>query len=605
MIPEIGHFLLILSFFLCLLLAILGARPKSTLSPLLTKLSLSQGLTLWGAVGVLIYSYGIHDATVWNVTQNSHPNDPMIYRLTAIWGNHEGSMILWNGFLGLFTAMVGIQIRGSKRFKFPVLGFLGGVQGATLMFSILTSNPFLRIPLGEVDSLGFNPLLQDTAITYHPPMLYFGYLGFVVPAALAFGVCRFKSHFQLMTPVILSLFGGWTRLTWGVLTLGITAGSFWAYYELGWGGWWFWDPVENASLLPWGIGLALLHSLALLKKSSRALRHVLLFGFLGFWMSLLGTFLVRSGAVISVHSFASDPTRGAYLLGMLGVYTAIVGKAYYGFIKSFPSGVSLPNYTKEWFLNLNVKAISLSVLVLLLGTLFPIGYQIILDQTVSIDAPFYNQTLVPLGLGLGVMMSIAFSKTLKDMFGEMGIVLMGGILLFWMSGSLIFGIAISIAFWGIAHLGRHWKTLAPSMMLAHGGFFILVIGMTTDSTFKQEVSHTLKVGESFQVMGKQILFKELKPVSESNHKGFKALIQVEGIGELTPERRVYTPQETMTSEVSRKSTGISEWYGALGEAFEGGYWTIRVTYHPLVLLIWVGGVIMALGALLQVFRRPS
>ena len=638
MIAELGNYALGLSLAIALLLAALplwGAeKGNDQLMALARPMTYGLFLALTVAFGALFYAFAVNDFTVQYVVNNSNSNLPLRYRLSAVWGSHEGSLLLWIWLLTLWsTAVAWFSKPLPQEAISRVLGIMGIVSVGFLLFVLFTSNPFDRtFPNFPVDGRELNPLLQDVGLIFHPPLLYMGYVGFSV--AFAFSIA------SLMTGKLDTAWARWSRpwtmAAWVFLTLGIVLGSWWAYYELGWGGWWFWDPVENASLMPWLAGTALLHSLAVTEKRGSFKAWTVLLAIMAFSLCLLGTFLVRSGILVSVHAFASDPTRGLYILvylivvigGSLGLY-AVKG----GQIRSRDNA---ERYSRETMLLLNNILLMTTLAVVFLGTLLPLVHKQLGLGSISIGAPFFDQMfliiMTPFALLLGVGPLV---KWRRDQFSSIrtpvviSVILMviaGFVLPFWLQDKLtvssVLGtmMAVIIAllslyelqqrathrsgfFPGLTKLSRsHW-----GMFLAHLGLAMTVWGIAFSQNYSVERDVRMNVGDSVEIAGYEYKFQGISNADGPNYAGGKAQVDILKNGKteaiLFAEKRFYTVSKMTMTEAAIDWGLTRDLYVALGESLGDGSWALRLYYKPFIRWIWLGGVFMALGGLLCMFDR--
>jgi len=635
MIPEIGHFALIVA---CLLAMVLGTVPfwgavtgNGTLMGSARPLALTQFALVLLAFACLSYAFASNDFTVAYVAANSNSSLPWYYRLSAVWGAHEGSLLLWVLILAGWTAAVALLSRSLPLEAVArVLAVMGLVGTGFYLFILLTSNPFTRtLPMFPVDGRDLNPLLQDPGLIFHPPMLYMGYVGFSV--AFAFAVAALTTG--RLDAAWARWSRPWTTAAWVFLTLGITLGSWWAYYELGWGGWWFWDPVENASLMPWLAGTALIHSLAVTEKRGVFKLWTVLMAITAFSLSLLGTFLVRSGVLVSVHAFASDPGRGLFILGFL---LLVVGGSLLLFAVKGAQVKSAGSYqlvSRETALMANNVLLLAALTVVLLGTLLPLVHKQLGLGSISIGAPFFNQMftwlVVPFALALGVAPLLRWRK---DRAGRLLSALIVMLLLTaagaavaiallaprfkilaWLGLWLGSWIAITTLYeiWlrarsagrlgsGLARLGRsHW-----AMVMGHLGLAATITGIALTQNYSIERDLRMQVGDSVQFAEYQFRFAGIEPVEGANFDGHSALILVSRngreIARLDAQKRFYRVQRSVMTEAAIDASLGRDLYAALGEQLDNGAWAVRLYYKPFVRWIWLGGVLMALGGVLAI-----
>ncbi|HDR1006171.1 TPA: heme lyase CcmF/NrfE family subunit [Pasteurella multocida] len=638
MIAELGNYALALSLAIAMLVAIFalwGAEKNHTqLMSLARPMTYGLFISLTVAFVALFYLFAVNDFSVQYIVNNSNTNLPLHYRLSAVWGSHEGSLLLWIWLLTLWGAAVAMFSKQLPQEAVSrVLGIMGIISIGFLIFVLFTSNPFDRtFPDFPVDGKELNPLLQDVGLIFHPPLLYMGYVGFSV--AFAFAIA------SLMTGKLDTAWARWSRpwtmAAWVFLTLGIVLGSWWAYYELGWGGWWFWDPVENASLMPWIAGTALLHSLAVTEKRGSFKAWTVLLAILAFSLCLLGTFLVRSGILVSVHAFASDPTRGLYILAYLVVVIggSLVLYAYKG--SQIRSRENAERYSRETALLLNNILLMSALSVVLLGTLLPLVHKQLGLGTISVGAPFFDQMfliiMVPFSLLLGVGPLIKwrrdeFSAIRKPVILSLIVMLVAGFALPYLlqdqlTVSAVLGTMMAVfivllsvyelqqrathrsAFWsGLTKLSRsHW-----GMVLAHLGVAMSVWGIAFSQNYSIERDVRMNVGDSVQIADYQFTFQGITEANGPNYLGGKAQVDIRRNGQveaiLFAEKRFYTVSKMTMTEAAIDWGFTRDIYVALGENLGQDAWALRLYYKPFIRWIWFGGVFMALGGLLCMFDR--
>ncbi|MDD7568908.1 MAG: heme lyase CcmF/NrfE family subunit [[Actinobacillus] rossii] len=638
MIAELGNFALALSLAVALLLAIFplwGAEKGHTqLMSLARPMTYGLFFSLTIAFGILFYAFAINDFTVQYVVNNSNSNLPLQYRLSAVWGSHEGSLLLWIWLLTLWGAAVAMFSKQLPQEAVArVLGIMGLISIGFLVFVLFTSNPFTRtFPEFPVDGRELNPLLQDVGLIFHPPLLYMGYVGFSV--AFAFSIA------SLMTGKLDTAWARWSRpwtmAAWVFLTLGIVLGSWWAYYELGWGGWWFWDPVENASLMPWLAGTALLHSLAVTEKRGSFKAWTVLLAILAFSLCLLGTFLVRSGILVSVHAFASDPTRGLYILAYLIVVIGGSLALYAVKGNQIRSRDNAERYSRETMLLLNNILLMTALTVVLIGTLLPLVHKQLGLGSISIGAPFFDQMFLIICTPFAFLLGIGpLVKWRRDQFSAIrtpvviSVVLMailGFALPYFLQNKLtvsaVLGVMMVVVivllalyelhqrathrsgFWGgLTKLSRsHW-----GMILAHLGVAMTIWGIAFSQNYSIERDVRMNVGDSVDISGYQFQFKGIEDANGQNYLGGKAQVEVTKNGQyettLFAEKRFYKVSKMTMTEAAIDWGFTRDLYVALGESLGDGSWALRLYYKPFIRWIWLGGVFMALGGLLCMFDR--
>ncbi len=623
MIPELGHFSLILALCLALTLAffsLVGAQKGIAIwiglaRPMAVMLFFSMVVSF----ACLAWAFLHNDFSVLYVSQHSNTKLPVQYQFSAVWGGHEGSLLLWVTLLSTWTAAVALF---SRRLPDPVvarvLGVLALVLLGFLVFILLTSNPFNRVFPAPPEGRDLNPLLQDPGLVYHPPMLYMGYVGFSV--AFAFAISALISGKLDATWARWSR--PWTLAAWVFLTLGICFGSRWAYYELGWGGWWFWDPVENASFMPWLVGTALIHSLVVTEKRGAFKRWTVLLAIGAFSLCLVGTFIVRSGVLNSVHAFASDPQRGIYVLAFLGV---VIGGSLTLFAWRAPAvgeGGQFKLVSRESFLLLNNVLLVVAAVSVLLGTIYPMLVDALNLGKLSVGPPYFNTVFVPLMIPLLLILPLGTLSHWKrsrvsQLLGSVRLdavialtcgvavpVLMGGF-------TALSGLGIAVATWvalGVARQLWAWRRVPTipfwfwGMQLAHLGVAVFVVGVTLVKGFELERDVRMGAGDTLTLSG--TTFRLLGVEQEPGHN----YVAVRGAftysqngqvqGRLEPEKRSYFSTPMPTTEAAIHSTLTKDLYVSLGEPLNDGTWSVRVYYKPFVNWIWAGCVLMALGGVI-------
>ena len=638
MIAELGNYALALSLAIAVLLAIFplwGAeKGNAQLMALARPMTYGLFIVLSVSFGALFYLFAVNDFSVQYVVNNSNTTLPIYYRLSAVWGSHEGSLLLWIWLLSLWSAAVALfSKRLPQEAAARVLGIMGIISIGFLLFVLFTSNPFVRtFPDFPVDGKELNPLLQDVGLIFHPPLLYMGYVGFSV--AFAFSIA------SLMTGKLDTAWARWSRpwtmAAWIFLTLGIVLGSWWAYYELGWGGWWFWDPVENASFMPWLAGTALLHSLAVTEKRGSFKAWTVLLAILAFSLCLLGTFLVRSGILVSVHAFASDPTRGLYVLAYLIVVIggSLTLYAYKG--SQIRSRDNAERYSRESLLLLNNILLMTTLCVVLLGTLLPLVHKQLGLGSISIGAPFFDQMfliiMTPFALLLGIGPLVKwrrdqFSAIRTPVVVSVIIMLIAGFALPYLLqdkitvsavlGTMMTVIIVLLSLYemhqrathrdsflqGITKLSRsHW-----GMVLAHLGVAMTVWGIAFSQNYSIERDVRMNVGDTVKIADYDFTFKGISDANGPNYIGGKAQIDITRHGKseatLFAEKRLYTVSKMPMTEAAIDWGFTRDLYVALGEKLDNNAWALRLYYKPFIRWIWLGGLFMALGGLLCMFDR--
>lgn len=637
MIPELGHYSLVVALFLAMALCLVPLAGAYIRRPDVMSLgpSLAVALLLFTAVSFacLAHAFLTDDFSVVIVASNSNSLLPAGYKFAAIWGGHEGSLLLWILILAVWTAAVALFSNQLPQvFQARVLSVLGGVSIGFLLFSLFTSNPFARyLPGVPLEGQDLNPLLQDIGLIIHPPMLYLGYVGFSIAFAFA----------------LAALMGGqldatwarwsrpWTNLAWAFLTIGIMLGSWWAYYELGWGGWWFWDPVENASFMPWLAGTALIHSLAVTEKRGVFKSWTVLLAIFTFSLSLLGTFLVRSGVLTSVHAFASDPTRGVFILMFLAVVVGGSLTLYALRAPAVSSRVSFDWLSREVLLLLNNVIFLSATLTVLFGTLFPLLMDALGQGKYSVGPPYFNAVFVPLMALLVPFMGIGPTSRWKrdDARRWMGELLLpalasvavGLVFPFLYGDGFNISVALAVVFsgWLIISLLRDLVTklrhaasplqglrrLSPSyygMLLAHMGFACTVLGVCLTSHYSTEKDVRMSPGDVIDLPRMSVALERVYKVDGPNYLADEALFHVQ-LGterfDMKPQKRRYVASGTVMTEAAIDGALTRDVYIALGEPLEDGAWAVRVYHKPFVRFIWLGAILMAMGAGVTLFDR--
>jgi cytochrome c-type biogenesis protein CcmF len=623
MIPELGHYALILALCVAIIqgvLPLVGAHQGRREWILLAR-SAAQTVFLLLAIAFLIlaWSFYANDFSVLYVAEHSNSQMPVIYRLGAVWGGHEGSLLLWIFLLSTWTFLVAQLSKSLDEFMVArVIGVLGLVITGLLLFVLTTSNPFERLLPAAQDGRSLNPLLQDPGLVFHPPMLYMGYVGFSV--AFAFAIASLLSG--RLDAAWARWSRPWTTAAWVFLTLGIALGSWWAYYELGWGGWWFWDPVENASFIPWLVGTALLHSLAVTEKRGGFKSWTVLLAITAFSLSLLGTFLVRSGVLTSVHAFATDPKRGIFILIFLAL---VVGSSLTLYAWRAPKstlGGKFSFASRETFILLGNVFLVVSAASVLLGTLYPLLIDALHLGKISVGPPYFNSVFVPIMIPLLVLMGIGpwaswKHSNLLDVIQRLWIAALVAVIaaasipfvmgeFTWLS-SLGFLLAFWVIASGVLQIIRQAKAGKPTrsfigMQVAHLGIAVFVIGVTMVGAYQEEKDVRMLAGESVSVGGYQIQLQDVSAVPGPNYKAMQGTFLLTRNGKLEatmyPEKRSYF-SSTMPMTEAAIDVGLTrDIYVSLGEELDDKAWAVRVYYKPFVDWIWAGCLLMALGGVL-------
>ena len=640
MIAEIGHFALILAVGIAIVQGIIpfwGAQSgDGRLMAVARPAAVTQFLLVGVAFAALTQAYITSDFSVLNVVQNSHTDKPLLFKITGVWGNHEGSMLLWVLILALFGAAVAVFGNNlPERLKANVLSVQGWISIAFLLFILLTSNPFERVEFPPLQGADLTPVLQDIGLAIHPPLLYLGYVGCSI--AFSFAVAALiegkleAAWARWVRP--------WTLAAWMFLTAGIAMGSYWAYYELGWGGWWFWDPVENASFMPWLAATALLHSAVVMEKREALKVWTVLLAIVAFSLSLLGTFLVRSGVLTSVHTFASSPSRGLFILVVLGIF---IGGALALFAWRAPKltkgGVFAP-ISREGALVFNNLFLTAAAATVLVGTLYPIILDAITGETISVGAPFFNLVFIPLIIPL--LVAVPFGPMLAWKRGDLyaaaqrlsvafGGALLAMLLIAALAGfdEIIAGFGVGLAVWlivgalselaGRIKLGRISPSVsfrrlvglprsAFGMTLAHMGVGMTVLGLVVASTWQIEEIVEMRVGETVSVADFDVRLDGMLRSETDNYLADRFTFTISRgdvvVTTMTPEKRFFAARGTTTTEADIRTFGLSHLYISPGDVSAASTLTVRLFWKPLVTLIWLGALSMVVGGVLSLSDR--
>ena len=640
MIPEIGHFLLWLALGVATAIGVIpmvgAARGRADWMAIARPGAYVLFSLVTMASACLMISFVKSDFSVMYVASNSNTHLPLQYQIAGFWGGHEGSLLLWVQMLVVWMVAVALFSRHLPREVLArILAVMGLVSMGFLLFMLLTSNPFDRLFPVPADGHDLNPLLQDPGMVFHPPTLYMGYVGFCVAFAFA----------------IAALIGGnldatwarwtrpWTTVAWMFLTVGISMGSSWAYYELGWGGWWFWDPVENASFMPWLLGTALIHSLAVTEKRGSFKNWTVMLAILAFSFSLLGTFLVRSGVLSSVHAFATDPRRGLFILAFL---TIVIGSSFTLFAWRAPTvglGARFALFSKETSLLANNVLFMVAAAVVLLGTLYPLLLDALGMGKISVGPPYFDSVFLPLMaptiflMGVGPMARWK-ETSVPDLASRLkwaaGVAVVMTLLTGWLAGSihLLASLGLLMAYWivssvatdfwervrpegkGFAEIARRTRQIPRAlvgMMVAHIGVAMFCFGVTMVKTYEVESDVKMSVGDSTTVRGYAFTFKGVKQIEGPNYDATRANIEISRNGskitELNPEKRIYRVQQNPMTEAAISPGLTGDLYVSMGEEVEGGAWIVRVYVKPFIDWIWGGCLVMAFGGFLAVTDR--
>ena len=639
MIPEIGHYALVLALVVAVVqgtLPLLGAGlGRAGWMAVAAPAAIAQLALVATAFLALTWAYLVSDFSVVNVAENSHTAKPLLYKLTGVWGNHEGSLLLWMLILTLFGAAVALfggNLPPSLRARVLAVQALIGV--GFLLFILLTSNAFMRLVPAPLEGRGLNPLLQDPGLAFHPPFLYLGYVGFSM--AFSFAIAALIEG--RVDPAWARWVRPWTLAAWCFLTIGIALGSWWAYYELGWGGWWFWDPVENASFMPWLAGTALLHCAIVVEKRDALKSWTILLAILTFALSLLGTFLVRSGVLTSVHAFATDPARGVFILAFLilgggGALALFAARA-----PALRGAALFAPISREGALVLNNLLLTTACATVLLGTMYPLFLDALTGEKVSVGPPYFNATFGPLMVPLIAAMAvgpllpwkradvIGALARLKAAFAVAAIVVLAVVAV--SGGPVLAALGLGLAAWliagaaaelaervrlfrtGVAESWRRARRLPRSaygMSLAHGGLGLVIMGIVASSTWEVERLRIMRAGDTVGLAGYEVVFMGTRHVAGPNYSAVRGTYEVRRDGRLVarmePETRDYPTPPMQTSEAAIRPTPVADLYVAIGDPGPAGGWATRLYHKPLVHWIWFGTLVMAAGGMVSLTDR--
>jgi len=640
MIPEIGHYVLVLALGLALIQSVLPIYGAHRRDPMLMAVAEPVAIAQFGFVAIafaaLVTCYVTSDFSVVNVFENSHSAMPLIYKITSTWGNHEGSMLLWVLILSLFGALVAIfggNLPATLRAN--VLGVQAWIATAFYLFILITSNPFVRTLQPPFEGRDLNPILQDLGLAIHPPLLYLGYVGFSITFSFAMAA--------LIEGRIDAAWARWVRpwalIAWMCLTVGVAMGSYWAYYELGWGGWWFWDPVENASLMPWLAGTALLHSALVMEKRNALKVWTILLAILAFSLSLIGTFLVRSGVLTSVHTFASDPSRGVFILAILVFFIGGALALYAWRAPILKQGGIFAPISREGALVFNNLFLSTACATVFVGTLYPLALEALTGEKISVGAPFFNSTFGPLFIPLLVAMPfgplLAWKRgdllgVAQRLVGALGAAVIGIAATFAIAGSqsILAPFAIGLAFFvmvgGVTDIAERTNLFRQPLRvslrraaglprsvfgtaLAHIGIGVTLLGIVCEANYGAEQIAAVKPGQTISIRNYEINFDGLATRDGPNYRESTAQFTVRSdghvIGVMEPSKRSFVARDTATTEAALMTRGFSQLYISLGDPSPDGSIVVRIYYKPFVLLIWLGTVVMFAGGGLSLSDR--
>jgi cytochrome c-type biogenesis protein CcmF len=640
MIAEVGHYALVLALALALIQGtapIAGAwKGDAVLMGVTATTALAQFAFVAAAFTALTAAYVVSDFSVANVFENSHSAMPLVYKFTSVWGNHEGSMLLWVLILSLFGALVavfGANLPATLRAN--VLAVQSWIAAAFYLFILATSNPFARLAPAPFEGRDLNPVLQDIGLAIHPPLLYLGYVGFSISFSFAIAA--------LIEGKIDAAWARWVRpwtlAAWCFLTAGIAMGSYWAYYELGWGGWWFWDPVENASFMPWLVGTALLHSAVVMEKRNALKLWTILLSILAFSLSLLGTFLVRSGVLTSVHSFATDPTRGVFILAILVLFIGGSLALYAWRAPLLKQGGLFAPISREGMLVLNNLFLTTACATVFTGTLYPLALEALTGAKISVGAPYFNLTFAPLFLPL--LVAVPFGPLMawkrgdllgagQRLFGALALAILAVAASFAIAGAksmlapFVIGLAFFVMAGAVSELAERTQLFrlpaafalararglprsAWGTALAHFGLGVSLFGIVCETQWGAERIASVKPGQTLELRGYELRFDGLDERQGPNYRELAGRFTVRRDGEtiavMEPAKRSFPARENATTEAALMTRGFSQLYLSLGDPGGDGAINVRLYHKPLVLLIWLGAVVMALGGALSLSDR--
>jgi cytochrome c-type biogenesis protein CcmF len=639
MITEIGHFALVLALCVAVLQSTLplygAARGEAALIAWARPAALAQFLFVAIAFFALMHAYAVSDFSLANVAANSNSLKPLLYKLSGVWSNHEGSMLLWVFILALFGAAVAAFSRNlPPALRARVLAVQAMIGVGFLLFILLTSNPFQRLWPAPADGMGLNPILQDPGLAFHPPWLYLGYVGFSI--SFCFAIAALIEG--RVDPAWARWVRPWTLAAWCALTVGIAMGSWWAYYTLGWGGWWFWDPVENASFMPWLVGTALLHSAVVVEKREALKTWTILLAIIAFSLSLVGTFLVRSGVLTSVHAFASDPLRGVFILLLLSIYTGGALLLFAWRAPQLQGGGLFAPISREGGLLLNNLLLTTAAATVFIGTLYPLLLDVVAHRKVSVGPPFYTMTFVPIMVPLLVAMAIGPMLPWKrgDLIAALArlkfaflATALAALVTLAVTGAQSIGAAcgLSLAAWlfaatltelaervrlfaeprGVLRRALSLPRAAWGMTLAHGGMAVVIAGITGSNAWTEERIVTARPGDNFAIAGYTIALDAVNEVTGADYTATRADLRLirngHQVAALHPEKRFYPVENGNSTGVAIRTNLLSDIYAVIGDGDGKGGYVLRLYWNPLVPWIWLGAVVMALGGVISLTDR--
>ena len=616
MVPSLGNFSLWLSLFFAFF-QFFVTRKNSKLKFITIA---AIGLLVSSIISFfsLMYAHIVSDFSVLNVFQNSHTTKPMLYKISGMWGNHEGSMLLWILVLTIFNYFIfKFYKKNNSKFVSKILETQAFIAIGFILFTIITSNPFERIIPAQENGLGFNPILQDPALAIHPPLLYIGYVG--LSAAFSTGVAALKLNDNEKIPWHIYM-KPFVITAWTFLTIGIALGSIWAYYELGWGGWWFWDPVENASFMPWLLATALLHSLIIVERKKSLQTWALLLSILAFLLSVIGTFLVRSGILTSVHTFALDPSRGIYILlftAVLGIYALML---FWTKSQKYFDNNYFAFFSKEGSILVNNVLMVVVCATVFLGTIYPLLIEALTSNKISVGEPFYNSTVIPiivpaiLVMGVGPLLSWTKEDKLKIFKKIFPSILFTGIMtilifLFYQSYSAIGIMGIILAFWIISNnllmIFKKNRNYSTSMIISHLGVGLLILGITGSSVWQIEKITKMQIEDQITIEKYTIVFEKIDEIKGANYVALQGNFLVYDeeknvITKLKPQNRFYPITNNFTTEASIHTNLLRDLYIVLGDGNLKDGWVVKFYYNPLVVWIWIGALVIFFGGIISI-----
>jgi len=616
MVPSLGNFSLWLSLFFAFFQFFV--TQKNSKLKFITIATIGLLVSSIISFFSLMYAHIVSDFSVLNVFQNSHTTKPMLYKISGMWGNHEGSMLLWILVLTIFNYFIfKFYKKNNSKFVSKILETQAFIAIGFILFTIITSNPFERIIPAQENGLGFNPILQDPALAIHPPLLYIGYVG--LSAAFSTGVATLKLNDNEKIPWHIYM-KPFVITAWTFLTIGIALGSIWAYYELGWGGWWFWDPVENASFMPWLLATALLHSLIIVERKKSLQTWALLLSILAFLLSVIGTFLVRSGILTSVHTFALDPSRGIYILlftAVLGIYALML---FWTKSQKYFDNNYFAFFSKEGSILVNNVLMVVICATVFLGTIYPLLIEALTSNKISVGEPFYNSTVIPiivpaiLVMGVGPLLSWTKEDKLKIFKKIFPSILFTGIMtilifLFYQSYSAIGIMGIILAFWIISNnllmIFKKNRNYSTSMIISHLGVGLLILGITGSSVWQIEKITKMQIDDQIKIEKYTIVFEKIDEIKGANYVALQGNFLVYDeeknvITKLKPQNRFYPITNNFTTEASIHTNLLRDLYIVLGDGNLKDGWVVKFYYNPLVVWIWIGALVIFFGGIISI-----